>query len=277
MKKLPILRYLASAILPFLAMASAANGALVLYYNFDSDTGANGSSAINSAGGTNGTYRQGTTTPIGTTTLIASQAGVFGTNSGTVGGKALSLTPNNNGDENVAPPHIDTNAAASVFGFINAVNSDYTAMAWVRFANQTGDNMVFGQGDGNRLHLGSRGNQYWSGHWNDDLGAGGTDTGNWHHVAWTNANNGTQEIFVDGTSIGTRTDAIFGEFNSANNLLIGTSGNSGSFSGLIDEVKVFDTRLTAAEIQAASVIVPEPGAVILGLFGVAGLLLRRRR
>jgi len=159
MKKLPILRYLASAILPFLAMASAANGALVLYYNFDSDTGANGSSAINSAGGTNGTYRQGTTTPIGTTTLIASQAGVFGTNSGTVGGKALSLTPNNNGDENVAPPHIDTNAAASVFGFINAVNSDYTAMAWVRFANQTGDNMVFGQGDGNRLHLGSRGNQ----------------------------------------------------------------------------------------------------------------------
>ena len=96
-------------------------------------------------------------------------------------------------------------------------------------------------------------------------------------MAWTNANDGTQQIFVDGVSVGgPGGGGSFGSFNSDNNLLIGTSGNDGSFNGLLDEVKVFDTLLTPAEIAAASVIVPEPSALVLGLLGAAGLLLRRR-
>lgn len=277
----PLRRFAAVPALAFLAFGSLSQAAMVLYYNFDTDTGAAESAVANSGTtGVNGTYKAGTSSPTGTTALVASQAGVFGANSGTLGGNALQLTPTLDADGSFAPPYLNTNMAASFWGINNVINSDHTAMAWVRFANQTGDNMIFGQGDGNRVHLGSRGNQYWHGHWGDDVNSGTnlTDTANWHHVAWTNADDGTQQIFVDGVSVGGPGGTNgFGGFVPSNDLLIGTSGNDGSFNGLLDEVKIFDTLLTPAEIVAASVIVPEPSALVLGMLGVGGLILRRRR
>ena len=284
MKPYSIFRRLAIVpALAFLAFGPLSQAAMVLYYNFDNDTGASGSATSNSAGGAigNGTYTAGTSG--GTTAIVSSQAGVYGMNTGTLGGNALSLTPNANGNFGTQAPHINTGSAASSFGF--GSNTNYTAMAWVRFSNQIGDNMIFGQDPGNNnvasLHLGSRDATYHSGHWADDFQAGTTDTANWHHVAYTNTAAGTQEIFVDGVSIGSGPgntgNPTGGNFVVANNLLIGTSGSAGSFSGLIDEVKVFDTVLTSGDIVMESVIVPETSAAALGLLGLAGLLLRRRR
>lgn len=285
MKPYSIFRRLAAVpTLAFIALGSLSQAAMVLYYNFNDDTGVAGSAALNSAPGAtvNGIYTAGSSG--GTTALVTSQAGVYGANTGMLGGNALRLIPNADGNGDFTAPHINTGAAASAWGFSKPMNSDYTAMAWVKFNNQNGDNMVFGQGTGNRVHLGSRGDEYWSGHWGDDINSGGafgpelnTDIANWHHVAWTNANDGTQEIFVDGVSVASGGSPSLGQFIPGNDLLIGTSGNGGSFNGLLDEVKIFDTLLTPAEIVAASSVVPEPsGCVLVGLIGAAGLLLRHR-
>ncbi|CAN5394789.1 hypothetical protein BH23VER1_BH23VER1_13310 [soil metagenome] len=257
----------------FATAPSIAGAALLLHYSFDSDTGAAGSSAVNQAGA-DGTYVAGTSG--GTIAIVPSTIGALF-------GSALSLTPNADGDSDLTAPHINTGGSASAFGIDPAAGTSYTAMAWVNFANQTTDNMIFGQesaGEG-VLHLGSRGDQYWSGHWGDDLeNAGLTSPGDWLHVAFTNDGaTGSQEIFVNGVSIaGPGADANTALLVPTKDLLIGTSGNGGSFSGLIDEVKIFDTQLSQAEIVAASVI-PEPTAISLavGVLGIAAILRRRRR
>ena len=57
-------------------------------------------------------------------------------------------------------------------------------------------------------------------------------------------------------------------------------GQFNPFSGLIDEVAVFDHALSQAEVTAlfAESMVPEPSTMLLlGLGGLGGLVVRRRR
>lgn len=65
-------------------------------------------------------------------------------------------------------------------------------------------------------------------------------------------------------------------FNSNNALTIGaTNSPSSPFTGLIDEVRYSDTKLSAEDLM---VVVPEPGAIgLLALAATAALLRRRRR
>lgn len=73
----------------------------------------------------------------------------------------------------------------------------------------------------------------------------------WHHVAGVRRADGTREIWVDGVLENTRSEAM-GNTDSDNALYIGDEDGSGhySFTGLVDEVEVFNRALSALEIQA---------------------------
>ena len=75
--------------------------------------------------------------------------------------------------------------------------------------------------------------------------AAGATAGTWHHLAFTNeAGTGEQEIFVDGVSLGVGGVGNGATSVATQSLLIGTSENGGAFTGLVDEIKIFDTRLS---------------------------------
>ena len=104
--------------------------------------------------------------------------------------------------------------------------------------------------------------------------------GTWEHVAQTitigAGNSITEEIFINGVSQGSRTSTVAGFNDTAINF--GRARDSASdrpFDGKMDDIKLYDEVLTAAEIQTA--MTPEPSsAALLGLGGLA-LILRRRK
>ena len=61
-------------------------------------------------------------------------------------GNYLQIDPAGDGDEGVGAPHISTRS--SIGDLMIAGNQEYSMMAWVRFADQTGDNMIFGGTEG---------------------------------------------------------------------------------------------------------------------------------
>ncbi len=180
-------------------------------------------------------------------------------------GNVVRFAPAGDGDADANTPYIQTNGSISLWGM--ASNVPYTAMAWVKFNNQNGDNMVFGDLGGNRLHHGARGANYHSGNWGDDVTGGTTQPGVWHHVAWTNDAGNNNAIYVDGVlTVGPGSNGT-GGIEYGDNVVLGTSGNGGSLSGSIDDVKIFNTLLTPAQIQAemtSTLLVPDPDIVILG-------------
>lgn len=264
------------------------DAALLLHYSFDNDAAgavATGGTITNDA---NPVGPGVAAVPSGSMNVVSDTAGQVCGPTGTLG-HFLTIAPNADGDADLNAPHISTGASFADFNIVTSAD-DWTMAAWVRFDNQNGDNMVFGQAENNggtgnqRLHYGSRGNQYWSGHWGDDLNSGTTttDPGNWHHVTWTNSA-GTQEIFVDGVSVasgpGGGASADNGNPNDALTVLIGTSGNGGSFAGALDDVRIYDEVLDGTAINGLVDIakIPEPsGVALMGLAGI-GLILRRRR
>lgn len=259
-----LLKSLFIAATPLLA-ASAANAALLGQYTFDGDAlGAQADGTVLSEGGTVGGSAGGTVT------IVAGSP---------YGGNYAEFRPTDDGSEGTAAPHLSSGASIADLGI--AGNQDYTLGGFIRFDNQTGDNMVFGGANGDVLHLGSRNANYHSGHWGDDIdsaGAPATESGVWHHVAWTNTASGLQTIFVDGVSVASGGDGAFGAYtnNTAEILLVGTSRNGGSFNGAIDDVRVYNNVLSQSEISAWASI-PEPSG--FALFGLAGfaLMFRRRR
>ena len=275
MKKTQLTLSLLGAVLS-LAAISSASAALVVHYSFNGNSlGAltGGETIDNVAGATEGTFTAGTVA--GSSASIVSYSG----------GKALKLTPGADNAEVGGAPHVATGFTASAAGITGS--TAYTAMAWVNFLNATGDNMIFGSSDGatNALHHGSRNGMQHSGHWGDDLGPDqsvniNTLPGSWHHVAYTNDANNAQSMYFDavlvaGPAAGGPT--AIGGMNILAPLVIGTSRNGGSFNGMLDEVRVYNTTLTLAEIRAAAGI-PEPGTTsLVALIGLSGLMMRRRR
>lgn len=272
-----------------LATVPVTRATLVLHYTFDGNaTIADGNTIANVAGGTNGTFDLGT--DAGNTAAIV-PSGV----AGGFGGNALQFTPASDGLGNGAAPNIATGYLVTNGGTGLISNQGvYTAMAWVNFGSAIGDNFIFGgtnppSGSDQMLHHGSRGAFLHNAHWGDDIGPDQGDgpgfeqdtaVGTWHHVAYTNDGAaGNQSIYWDGILVvGPGAAGFNASLVASAELIIGTSFGSGSFSGILDEVRVYDTLLTQPEIAAAMTVIPEPGsATLAGVFGLGAFLLRRRR
>lgn len=111
--------------------------------------------------------------------------------------------------------------------------------------------------------------------------------GNWHHLALTiDLTSATLNLYVDGALASTQnfsTGAVL--FPVFNNFEIGRLGRQGtptdSYGGLVDDVQVYNTALTASEVNYLfthpGVAVPEPGALALAGLGLLSLVSRRRR
>lgn len=87
----------------------------------------------------------------------------------------------------------------------------------------------------------------------------------WHHVAYTadSVANVTQ-LYVDGILVGSTTTPAFSFPSPLNNLEIGRLGRSAptdAFEGSVDELRIHDTILTAAEIQALAEMPPADPAL----------------
>ena len=258
-----------------LAFGASAQAANLIVYDFESEAAgalAGGASIANAGtSGANGTVGG---TGGGTATIVT------GAGPGGLTTNFLSLSPADDGSEGIGAPHIGT--GGTIDSLQLGGDKAYTFAAWVRYNNQTDDNMVFGSNNGNVLHLGSRGNQHWSGHWSDDINSGTTQTevGVWHHVAWTNsAGDGLQTIYIDGAlAVTGGGSGQFGAYggNGVEALLVGTSRNRGSFNGDLDDVRVYNETLSGLQIAALATVIPEPtSGIFLSLASLA--LLRRRR
>ena len=259
-----------------LAIGASAQAANLIVYDFESEAAgalADAASIANAgSSGANGTVGG---TAGGTATIVT------GAGPGGLTTNYLSLAPSDDGNQGTGAPHIG--AGGSITSLNVGGDKAYTMAAWVRYNNQTNDNMVFGSNSGDVLHLGSRGASHWSGHWGDDINSGAapaTEVGVWHHVAWTNtAGSNEQSIFVDGVLAVSGGGGNAGAYtaNAVEDLLVGTSRNQGSFNGDLDDVRVYDEVLSAAQIEAlATVAIPEPTSGIFLSFASLALLRRRR-
>ena len=145
-------------------------------------------------------------------------------------------------------------------------DSVYTAMAWINWDGSGGnvDHMIFGQEDGPgnaaMLHHGIRDDSVTNVHyggWGNDLNDAGTVAiGEWTHVAWQ-FDGADKVVYVNGVETARGAGSTMG--GHALPVIIGGHGRDAddpagqSFNGAIDEVKVFDEVLTAAEIEDSMV------------------------
>lgn len=261
-------------------LPASAQGARLLYYTFETGAATNGAAVPNL--GTTGTA--GSIVDNGASPNVSYGTGFSGTvgGIGTVNtGRAIRLQQGSDSNDVANDAWINTNQQSQALA---ATSGAYTMMAWVKLDSVAGDNMVFGQNNGNnsQLHNGFRNANPHQGHWGNDTTAGATvDTTSWRHIAFTfdaSVGGGTQTIYLDGVQVATAGTKAAAP-NPTLNLIIGQmEGNNGNYNGFLDEVKIFDTVLSQAQIQSeAASVVPEPAAV--GTLGLAatGLFARRRR
>lgn len=260
---------LPTALLPAFAVTSLLPAALVYDLNFEGDT--LGALAAGDTLGGGGAI-------VGAGSSIA-DAGFVSTFCGTIEmGQVLDVA-----DDSWFNTMVDFDSMLGSTG--SSTTTPYTMAAWLNFPSVGGgDRMVFGSGPGGgqRLHLGTRNDNYHSGHWGDDLQNLGTPSstiGTWSYVVWTNDGSGTQEIFVDGVSQGSGAGGTpartFGDL-----VIGGTRNDTGrDYIGQIGGIQVHSGVLSPAQQKsiALSVAVPEPSRAILLVIALAGLALRRRR
>ena len=88
-----------------------------------------------------------------------------------------------------------------------------------------------------------------SGLYTHEITSSGLTTGSWHHVVCQKTGSSYQ-IWIDGTLNATSSFNLVGNTNNDNNFFIGGNGTSiGSFSGSLDEIRVYRKGLTSNEIQ----------------------------
>ena len=104
--------------------------------------------------------------------------------------------------------------------------------------------------------------------------------GLWHQIVGVYQAGIGESIFVDGAPL-EATGATNAMIANTAPFLIGGVNQAGTpvsrYSGLIDEVEIYNHALSDAEVQARFVAVPEPEAVALLMAGMVGLAATRRR
>jgi hypothetical protein len=106
--------------------------------------------------------------------------------------------------------------------------------------------------------------------------------GNWHHVAATLNDDGSPNVteaslYVDG-ALETASAQLGEPINTSSgaDVEIGGTLTAGRWKGDIDEVHIYSSVLTGAEVAGLAGI-PEPSAFFLTSLGIVGLVMRRRR
>jgi hypothetical protein len=154
-------------------------------------------------------------------------------------------------------------SAAGFDGYDDAVAADspislagasFSAAFWARRDGTGQDHVVIGQGaaiDSRGLTIGFRaGNQFTCGFWGDDLDTlPYTDTG-WHHWACTyNSATMQRTIYRDGVQVAQAPASA--NYQGSGSLVVGAfPGGSSFFNGLVDEVRILNRTLSAADVQS---------------------------
>jgi hypothetical protein len=152
----------------------------------------------------------------------------------------------------------DTEPNAVVFGnrFASATNVDASPRQFVKLTNTQFE-----------WHMNANGN--------DNVDIPDLVGGEWHHHAVVKT--GAQiDYYLDGAL--TATDTLTQAMSVAQPLYFGGDGGADGggefFNGSLDDIRVYDHALSAAEVAA---IIPEPTASVLALLGGALFALRRNR
>lgn len=218
-----------------------------------------------------------------------------GSANGTLGGNAVFVNPS------VSGRSLDvTNFGWADMGSILPLTSGaFSFQAWVRTTNTSSNSTVIAgrhiTGTFNGYML--RANQDTASYGapgaasfyqsnspaNTVVGSSNIADGNWHHVLATYTPGGTANLYVDGSlQASLASQPIIA--NSANFIVGGvfftpSSAVVGTFSGLIDDVQVYDYALTQAQVtflfNNPGAAVPAPG--VAGLIALAGITSARRR
>lgn len=254
---------LAGAVLFFTATTQAA---IIAHYTFDETTG---TTASDSAGTNNGVITGGVT--VGQTG-ISGKAYLFDGSTGYV----------DMGDSSFISSLVETGGAAL---------NTFTISTWVKYTVSAQTKIVAFLGDDTKT------DQYFAlGQTNGKVvdwyrGPGGAaynggdyiNNDTWHLLT-TTISPTEKRTYVDGSLLNTET-VTYGTIAGANNFEIGRLGRSNVadyFNGLIDDVQVYNTTLSASDVSYLfanpGTAIPEPSAfaALLGL-GSLALVLRRRR
>ena len=137
---------------------------------------------------------------------------------------------------------------------IDISNASFTIEFWLKHTDDGEFNTAIGQGstaDNHGLHIGLKGGNvfYFNYYYNDFTYATPTD-GNWHH--WACVNDGattTRSIYQDGVLVATNNAGT--NFLGTGDFYIGRASFGGGFNGTLDEVRVWSTARTQAQIQAS--------------------------
>ncbi len=209
----------------------------IAWWKFE-ETGITPGTTTAANSGSLGTTADGTYTGTGMTT----QAGLYG--------NAVEIQRTDN-------RYVDTVSADT----LSMKEHAFTALAWFqRDETGSGDRMIFGtpaSTDSEGMHMGLRDGQPYMGFYGNDLGAGPdvSDT-EWHLIVFrfddggdpADTGSNQQAVFLDGELQGTRSNDL--AFLSSDVLRLGTrSGDGNAFSGLLDEIAIFDRALSEAEIR----------------------------
>jgi hypothetical protein len=107
--------------------------------------------------------------------------------------------------------------------------------------------------------------------------------GDWVHIVGVFEPNTSMTVYVNGAVVGTplTTGVPAAVFSGSADLWIGrqfSTATNVSFEGLIDEVAIYNTALSAEQVAAHyNAAVPEPAGIVLAVFGLAAAVAGRRK
>ncbi len=258
-----------------LGLGLVAHGALIAHYKLDEAVGSN---TVEDAVANAGTATRAGVPILGESSVTAGTYGPIVVSAGTAASFGTAAELNNPSAGNYAitgNPSVINNLINESSG--NGVGQ-MTVAAWINPDVITGTHVIAAAGTGSngwKFAINSSKLRFTAFGVLDGTRSS-TDllTNTWQYVAMT-YNNGSVEYFVNGVSQGTATVSGYKEETGADTKFGGRAGGTENFDGHMDEVKYFDTVLTAAEIQAAAI--PEPSSSALLGLGALILILRRAK